>query len=266
MRIIWIALLFGFILALILTALGNGNFKRTKRTPETEYSFRPPDNSRILRHDRTHYYPRPIVQRTPWPTHIRPPPLTGRPSRPFFERSQRTKEENTKFLVENWRKSIVGLVRMAEENLTSAEKTHLAVRRDYRTAIELALTSVENISRALIHCYGEKPELGSGQEEALKLLSRRFQGEEKTEFEKAIATMSCIAHEKMSFPYRAKYKSAYNLQIRLLEEMKTKKILKSASNVVSLFKRIITHHFTTEIPGLQDEAYVWRSFSTGYET
>ncbi len=154
---------------------------------------------------------------------------------------------------------------MAEKNLASAEKIHFAVRRDYRTAIQLALTSVENISRALLHCYGEKPDPGSGQEEALKLLSRRFQGEEKIEFEKAIDTMSHIANNKLSLPYSAKYKSALNLQTRLLDETETKKILKSASNVVSLFKRIITQHFTTEIPGLHDEAYVWHSFSTGYE-
>jgi len=155
---------------------------------------------------------------------------------------------------------------MAEQNLASAEKIHFAVRRDYRTAIDLALTSVENISRALIHCYGEKPDAGSGQEDALRLLSRRFQGEEKIDFEKAIDAMSRIAHKKTSFPYRAKSKSVYNLQIRSLEEIEAKQILKSASNVVSLFKRMITHNFTTEIPRLKDEAYVWRSFSTGYET
>ena len=151
---------------------------------------------------------------------------------------------------------------MAQRNVAIAEKAHFEIRRHYRTAVEVAFTGVENISRALIHCYGGKPDPGPGQEEALRLLSQRLQGDEKTAFDKAIDKVANITKRKMAFPYRVQYVSTNNVQIRPLDEEETKQILESASNVVELFKQIIINNFSTEIPELQKIARPRRSSST----
>lgn len=163
---------------------------------------------------------------------------------PEFFRLEKTRDKKGNTLVETWRKSIVGLVKLADRNLQSARQ-HLTAG-NYRATIQTASTSVENIARALIHCCGDKPDSGSGQEEALRILSRRFEGEGKIEFEKALDKVARISHNRIVL----KYTSRHNVQTQLFDETRTRQILESASKIVSLFKRIITEHFGEEIPEL----------------
>ncbi len=105
-----------------------------------------------------------------------------------------------------------------------------------------ASTGVENIVRALIHCCGGKPDLEPGQEEPLRMLSHRFGGAERIEFEKAVRDVACISHNRMV----QKFLSKYNMQTQLLEEARTSQLLERALEVVELFKRIITERYEQE--------------------
>lgn len=154
---------------------------------------------------------------------------------------------SSKDMLETWRKSIVGLVKLAQRNLTYARQ-HLE-SGDYTTAVEAAVTSVENISRALMHCYGEKPELNSGQEEALRLLSLRLKGNEKIEFEKAIEEVMRLYHNKIV----QRYLSTRNIGFSFLHtKARTALLLNTASRIFTLFAQIIDEHFATEIPELRE--------------
>lgn len=143
-----------------------------------------------------------------------------------------------------WRNSIAGLVRLAKRNLELANR-HLSLQ-DYKNSVEAAGTSVENIARALIYCYGDKPNPTSGQEEALDILSRRFKGDEKTELEKTIGTVTRIDYYQSAL----KYVSKHNVQTQLFDDASTDEIFESASTVVDFFERIILERFGEEIPEL----------------
>ncbi len=162
--------------------------------------------------------------RTPEPLRLKP---TG------------NKKATVRTLLENWRRSIDGLIRLADTNLDSARR-HIEVG-NYTAAVHAAFTSTENIARALIHCCGGKPDLRPGQEEALRMLTRRFKGEEKEEFEKAIDSIAEFTLDKALWgnPTRC-----------LLNESRAKQTLEAALKTVAMFKRIINTHFGEEIQKL----------------
>jgi len=193
-------------------------------------------------------YPDPVLsfERIP-PERLSPEsyPQRSTPQEPSPSPNIANERVSPKELLETWRKSIVGLVRLAQGNLALARQRLEA--GDYEAAVEGAVTSVENISRALMHCYGEKPELNLGQEEALRLLCRRFIGNEKIEFEKAIVDVVQLYHNKIVQRYRSKHNIGFCF---LHTETRTRLILGSASKIVALFAQIIDEHFATEIPEL----------------
>jgi hypothetical protein len=80
-------------------------------------------------------------------------------------------------MIADWKKSITGLIKLADQNLHIAEDE--LVLKEHKRAIQSAATSVENITRALIHCYGTTADNQPGQEEILRMLTTRFQGKEK---------------------------------------------------------------------------------------
>lgn len=150
-----------------------------------------------------------------------------------------------KTMLQTWRDSIVGLIKLAQKNLKYAE-TCLA-RGDYEASVEAAATSTENMSRALLHCYGEKPELDSGQEEALRLLALRFAGKEKEDFENTIVEIIRL------YNYGAvqQWFSKHNIDSSfLVTKSSAKQVLASASNISTHFYQIIKEHFASEIPEL----------------
>ncbi len=147
-------------------------------------------------------------------------------------------------LVETWCRSVVGLLRLADKNLQSAQG-HLKLR-NYRNCIMAASTSVENVARALIHCFGGKPDPDSGQQEPLRLSVSRLQNEEKARFEEAVNLVEYIDRNRRTL----EHPSTNEIRSHLFDESKAKEILRSASEIISLFKRIIISHFVTEIPEL----------------
>lgn len=201
----------------------------------------------------------------PWTTRIRPvyPP---RPASPQPIPSSQVFDDavSSRTLVGTWRRSVVGLVRLAQRNVTYA-KQRLDVG-DCKTAVDAAVTSVENVSRALLHCYGEKPLLSSGQEEALKLVCLRFRGNEKVEFERAFEEVVRLYRNKVVQGYLL----THNLGTFLFNKTRASVIVDSASRIVALFARIIDEHFATEIPELREvcpkchglDVSMW-SFSNG---
>jgi hypothetical protein len=142
---------------------------------------------------------------------------------------------DTKALIGRWRKSIVGLVKMADRNLQVA-KQMLAVK-DYEAAVKAASTGVENVSRALIHCYGDKPDTEPGQEEPLKILSLKLRGVDRERLERAIDEIASIRNLIAS---------------QQITDATAESIVQSASKVASLFKQVIRERFTAEIPELKD--------------
>ena len=160
------------------------------------------------------------------------------PPRTYRERPIPPRERSVGSLVENWRKSIIGLIELADENLKFAkERMRLG---DSKAAIQSASTSVENIARALIHCYGGKPDIHIGQEEALRMLSPRFKGYQKIEFEKAIEKVSSICNVTCS------------QQTIFFDKKRANQTLEYAIETVGMFKRIIIKNFVTEIPELSE--------------
>lgn len=194
------------------------------------------------------------------PTPTAPPRITlPRPSTPMWPTTAPTTppiqqfwpthitEEtvHTKALVDTWKNSIAGLIRLAQTNLRSANQYMEA--GDFWAAMQHALTSAENISRALLHCYGEKPEQSSGQEEALKLLAMRLRRKAPADYEKAIQEFSHLGVSGASMKSQATGRQDISLPPT---KARAKQVIASAAKIVSLFSRIIDEHFATEIPEL----------------
>lgn len=168
------------------------------------------------------------------------------PQSPFMRRRSVRRRQTAKMLRERWRQSIVQLCKLSDSNLSLAERQLEAGY--YKEAVEAVATSVENIARALLHCYGEKPEVSSGQEEVLRLLSRRFHDAEKEAFERAVNEVA-FTHNNL---WVLKHLSASNIETSMFDKEKAEQILKSASRVSKQFKQIMDNHFAAEIPELRD--------------
>jgi hypothetical protein len=139
--------------------------------------------------------------------------------------------------IEKWKKSIVGLVVLSDHHLRLA-KTHHSIANFY-LATQSAATAVENISRALIHCCGERPEIDQGQTEPLQLLSPRLDETERRDLEEAITIVTLVHLKTKNLREEAEFNQ---------EEMV--RIVESASKAVNILKGIIVHHFAAEIPEL----------------
>lgn len=234
MQMEWSAVLFGVIIPLFLIFLVKPKQQSYPvRTRPTDGTATPP---------RFTYAP----DRNPLLDPTRLPP--GRvPAQQPLSSLVTDESVSTRVLIETWKRSIVSLIKLAQSNLTWAD--HCLETGDCKAAFEIALTSTENISRALLHCYGEKPVQSSGQEDALKLLARRFAGTMKTDLEGAAEEITRLHSNEVV----KRYLSTRNLDLSLLlTRAKTALILESASRVVTLFSQIIDENFATEIPELRE--------------
>jgi hypothetical protein len=133
---------------------------------------------------------------------------------------------------------------LADRNFESAkafyEQGHCA------KAILTSSTGVENISRALIHCCGGKPDESPGQEEALRMLSTRFEGDERTRFEWAIRNVECINENTATLGNL----STDQVTNQLSEQAKARQVLELAIETINILREIITEKYANEIPGL----------------
>ncbi len=151
--------------------------------------------------------------------------------------------EDVQALLRNWRRSIAELISNAHRNLNAAEERYALA--DYNEAVEKAATCVENITRALIHCYGGLPNPMAGQEEALRMLSNRLEGEEKEEFERAVDSVALMTSR------RARFQDSAGAQpLGRSTETEAGVLLTLTSRVLQLFSEIIVENFSDEIPEL----------------
>ncbi len=164
----------------------------------------------------------------------------------FNQHLQRTLEgqRSVKALHQMWRRSIAGLLSLAQSHLQSAKENlqlHL-----YENSVSKAAASVENIARALLYCYGDKPDLKSGQTEALQILAARLNDSEKSIFQEAIKNVTVINHNSIALKQLASKK----LRAKLFDQPNTRKLVERADSVVSIFQRIIDTRFRLEISEL----------------
>jgi hypothetical protein len=146
-------------------------------------------------------------------------------------------------MVDHWRKSIVGLIGMAEEDIKSAKRFFEV--GNLRQAVVSSLIGVDRVSRALIHCSGSKPDFRSGQEEASGMLmqGRRFSPDEKTRLREAIDGIGRINACKIVSEYIA----SNRVGDQFLDRPQVEQIIEVASKIVILFRQLIVNHFAAEI-------------------
>jgi hypothetical protein len=142
----------------------------------------------------------------------------------------------------------MGLIKMAQKNLESARQCASVANNE--DAMEAAIRSTENISRALMHCFGEKPELGSGQEEPLRLLARRFIGTEHSDFLKIIEEISQLSRSRTLNRQLARLNIDGTLNY--VKAKLTEQMVESASLIFTKFCRIMEDKFASEIPELRE--------------
>jgi uncharacterized protein (UPF0332 family) len=188
------------------------------------------------------------------------PPRTLRPIQAQGPRNLQVVDQrvSTRTLLQTWKNSVMGLIGLAQRNLAYADRC--LETGAFGAAVDAAVTSMENISRALLHCYGEKPEQNSGQEEALRLLARRFKGNEDLEFQKALEECCKVYANNIVRKYLATRKLDSSF---LFAKPRTALIVQSASKVAEVFSRLIDEHFATEIPELRERCPKCLSMNTG---
>ena len=98
-----------------------------------------------------------VPERSVYPTHLPRmiPPVQPVSTLPPNAQPREERISGPRML-QTWRSSVVGLVKLAQRNIDSALDNLKS--SNFEAALEAATTSVENISRALLHCYGEKPD------------------------------------------------------------------------------------------------------------
>ncbi len=177
---------------------------------------------------------------------IYPPRDVFRPRQPVWTSAFRRNNNRRRiFLVDNWQRSIMGLVELSKRNLEFAKKEFLI--NNCAGTIRLASASVENISRALIHCYGGKPDVHSGQIEALRLLLQRFTLEEKIQIEEIIGNMDLVYRYKKALKKATKN----NFTICSVKKEYAKQVLELSTNIVKYFRSMLIDKFGDEIPLLK---------------
>jgi len=175
----------------------------------------------------------PNIQRPP----INPTPFTPRQPEhqniPYRTMNHQTTDELPS--IQNWRRSIAGLIRLADQNMRYA-RTNYSVAKLYE-ANQYAATAVENMSRALIHCFGEKPDETQDQTDPLRLISSRLDENERKELEETFLEIKLVniviedLHEKAESTPREMVKA-----------------VESAVKACRTLKKIIVAHFAAEIP------------------
>ncbi len=162
------------------------------------------------------------------------------PPEPFVQRQTRERDRQGANIIENWKKSIVGLVKLSDKNLTTAKRSFEI--KDCRGAVQYAGTSLENISRALIHCYSGKPDNEQGQEEALRMLLCRLDEQRRLEFEAVVDDYGELITQIKSYVHS-----------QLHGGKEAKKVMDSAKEIQIAFKQMLVDQFSVEIAELTED-------------
>jgi HEPN domain-containing protein len=140
---------------------------------------------------------------------------------------------------------IAQLVKLAEENLRSAE---LRLKHgDYAESVRTVAIAVENVARAFLHCYGEKPNPFSGQGEALRVLATRFDKLRRPEFGEIVDEVIRINVN------REVLRNLPKSEVRkgVFDHTHASQTIETAKTVILAIKERIVHEFMDEIPEIQ---------------
>lgn len=223
--------------------LGTLNYTPSNITPNP-YSVHPTDTWRRR-------YPRRFL---PWTTDIYRyrPTHHHRIIRPLGTAQDiLNSSRKPRMLIEQWKRSIIGLTRLAHQNLNTARE--FLKLKNYEGATKAASTSVENIARALIHCYGDKPNPTSGQEEPLKMIAHRLAGDEREEFNEAINSLPNLPHNHAVLKYLPLHNGTNNPNYYNAKQ--AEEAVQETQKIIKLFRRIMIKHFAIEIPEIQSIGY-----------
>jgi hypothetical protein len=176
------------------------------------------------------------------------PVQPGRTTPPERETKAALKMTDGKTLMLTWRKQILELVKLAQKNLTSAKE--LAAETATEVAVDAALRSVENVSRALLYCFGEKPETCTGQEEPLRLLAHRFKGTLSINFQKTVEETIRLHQNRARYVElgRANTEGQFNYARAKLGE----EIIECAASIFAKLRQTMDESVADEIPELRE--------------
>ena len=99
------------------------------------------------------------------------------------------------------------------------------------------------MARALLHCYGIRPEQNYGQAEALRLLQAIAKESQNERFQEKITIVEKITAEKASMERRLRSQTATDF----LDKTAAEQMLSEAANVIQFYKQIIQEKFATEL-------------------
>ena len=156
-----------------------------------------------------------------------------------------SKENEIKHLYRNWGRTIARLVKLSEENLRHAE---LRLKYgEYAESVRNAAIGVENATRALLHCYGEKPNPYSGQGEALRILAARFDELRRPEFSNVIEQVTRVSMNREVLKNLPKN----GVRKGIFDRSHSIQTVETAKTVISALKQKIVTNFKDEIPEIQ---------------
>jgi len=159
-----------------------------------------------------------------------------------FTRLQTTTPLNPPNMVTTWKRAVNNLLQDASIRVDDAQR--LLQSGDITEAVLFASLSVEKISRALLHCYGIRPNTSYGQAEGLRLLLAIDKESLNEDFQKSIAAIEEITTAKTSLDLM---RSNNTDQTRFIDQPTAKHICHEATKIVTLYKKIIEKKFAQEL-------------------
>lgn len=193
----------------------------------------------------THTAP-PLTTRTATIRPLPREPVQVRFDEQLLQRLQGTsKPVYDKIAMLKWARSIITLIRQAEFEINDAQlqlKTE-----DYRSATSAVTAALEYMTKAVLYCFGEKPDAVVGELEPLKLVSLRLKEQERLKFDECIEQISRI------YMIEEELENQTNQETETLLNTKNAPCLvDSAAKIVKAFRETLAEHFGAEIPELYE--------------
>lgn len=159
-----------------------------------------------------------------------------------FTRLQTPTNLNQPHMATTWKRAVNNLLLDATIRIGDAQR--LLQSGDVVEAVLFASLSVEKIARALLHCYGIKPNTSYGQAEGLRLLHAVVKESLDEDFQKSIETVEEITAAKTSLDLM---RSNNATQTRFIDQTTAKHICHEATKTATLYKKIIDEKFAKEL-------------------
>lgn len=140
-----------------------------------------------------------------------------------------------------WRSAVNNLVQSATIHMSEAKRW--LQLNNTGAAVLAACMGVEKMARALLHCYGIRPEQNYGQAEALRLLQAIAKENQNERFQEKIGLVEKITAAKASMELRLRSQTATDFPDKTAAEQ----MFSEAANIIQFYKQIIQEKFATEL-------------------